>query len=376
MIAPAVDAPASSLTGATGRIAFAPVKATWLYANLALGLLALPYRAGAGTFAAGFALTFLTLCVGHSVGLHRGIIHRTYRCPRSVRCALAYLFVLSGLGGPVAWMGVHYARDHWQNRADCPRFFGYGHGIAVDYHWNLHCAFLAGPSAPHAVPEEDASDPFLMFLQRTWMVHPILLAAVVAALFGPAVAGVTCCLRVGAGILGHWFVGYVSHKVGYMRYALDDASSEGRNVLVLGVLSFGEGFHNNHHAHPGSARMGMKWYELDAGWAVVRCLEALGWIHDVRAWHRAGQVSKAGARAIAARFVGPGRLRRADRRSSERDPTGANAGARAAAGRGAARGSAPRPGRRSQTTGAAHPQETVVQAIHAMCSTGTTSDRS
>ena len=304
MSAPAVDpGPTSSLTRSTGRIELAPVKAAWLYTNLALGLVALPFAASAGTFAAGCALTFLTLCVGHSVGLHRGIIHRTYRCPYWVRCAMAYLFALSGLGGPVAWMGVHYARDHWQNRPDCPRFFGYGHGMALDYHWNLHCAFVAGPRAPHAVPRADASDPFLVFLQRTWMLHPLVLAALVTALFGPAVAGVTCCLRVAAGILGHWFVGFVSHKVGYMRYALDDASSEGRNVLVLGVLSFGEGFHNNHHAHPGSARMGMKWYELDAGWAVVRCLEAMRLVHDVRAWHRAGQAPKAGARAIRPHFV-------------------------------------------------------------------------
>lgn len=298
-------APPSSLTHDTGQVELAPVKAGWLYVNLVLGLVALPYAASAGTFAGGVAATFLTLCVGHSVGLHRGIIHRTYRCRRWVRCAMAYLFALSGLGGPISWMGVHYARDHWQNRADCPRFFGYGHGIGADYHWNLHCQFVPGPSAPHGVPEEDARDPFLLFLQRTWLLHPILAAIVVAALWGPAVAGATCCLRVAAGILGHWFVGYVSHNVGYMRWEIDEASSEGRNVLVLGVVSFGEGFHNNHHAHPQSARMGMKWYEVDAGWAVVRCLEAVGLVHGVRAWHREGLVAKAGARAIEPRFAGP-----------------------------------------------------------------------
>jgi stearoyl-CoA desaturase (delta-9 desaturase) len=289
--------------GVAGRVEVSWPKTLWLYTNLALGLAAVPSALSLKTAVGGFALAFVTLCLGHSVGLHRGVIHRTYDTSRSVRCVLATLFVLAGLGGPIAWMRVHFTRDHWQNRDACPPFFSYDHGALRDYHWNLHCRFVPARDADYGIPESDLRDPYLVFLERTWFLWPVLLAVAVAATFGPAVAGVTCCLRVAVGVLGHWFVGFVSHKVGYVRYAVAGASAEGRNVFFLGVLSFGEGFHNNHHAAPGSARMGVKWYELDAGWLVVRALEALGVVRNVRAWHRPGFEAKPSARAVAPHFI-------------------------------------------------------------------------
>src|SRR5262249_15396810 len=142
------------------------------------------------------------------------------------------------------------------------------------------------------------------------------LAFIIGLIFGPGVAAITCGLRVAGGILGHWFVGYVSHKIGYVRYGIHGASAEGRNVFFLGVFSFGEGFHNNHHAYPGSARMGVKWYELDAGWFVVRALEVLGVFRDVQAWHRPGFVKKAAAGAVDPHFIFRNPAERADRSTS------------------------------------------------------------
>jgi stearoyl-CoA desaturase (delta-9 desaturase) len=82
-------------------------------------------------------------------------------------------------------------------------------------------------------------------------------------------------------VLGHWFVGYRAHKHGHVRYALDGSAEMGRNLTLLGVLSFGEGFHNNHHASPRSARMGEAWYELDLGWYTLLAFDRLGWVHDL-----------------------------------------------------------------------------------------------
>ncbi len=279
------------------------MKTFWLYGNLGLGLLALGTGLSVAAFLTSFFLAFLTLCVGHSVGLHRGIIHKTYATSRLLRWTFALLFAFSGLGGPLSWLKVHYTRDYWQNRADCPRFFRYDHGLLTDYHWNMHCRFVPAQLELYGLPSEDTEDPLLRFLERSWMLFPVALMALLAWQFGWAFAGVTCCLRVTAGILGHWFVGYVSHKIGYVRYAVDGASSEGRNVFFLGVISFGEGFHNNHHAYPASARMGVKWYELDLGWWVVRALEVLGLVHDVVAWHRPGFAAKAAAKAVDPRFI-------------------------------------------------------------------------
>lgn len=160
-----------------------------------------------------------------------------------------------------------------------------------------------GPVRDQERPPQGVGSEYLVLLERTWFVWPTLLAVGVAVSVGPAVAGVTCCLRVAGGILGHWFVGYVSHKIGYVRYGVEGASAEGRNVFFLGVLSFGEGFHNNHHAYPGSARMGVKWYELDAGWFVIRLLELFRLVRNVRAWHRPGFEAKSTASAIDPHFI-------------------------------------------------------------------------
>jgi stearoyl-CoA desaturase (delta-9 desaturase) len=98
---------------------------------------------------------------------------------------------------------------------------------------------------------------------------------------------VTCvCARTAVGIVGHWFVGYAAHTWGERRFVVPGAKESGTNLWILGVLSFGEGFHNNHHAFPTSARMGLRTRELDLGWAVVWLLERLRLVRDVAVWHR------------------------------------------------------------------------------------------
>jgi stearoyl-CoA desaturase (delta-9 desaturase) len=114
--------------------------------------------------------------------------------------------------------------------------------------------------------------------------------------WGVSVAATVVCARVAAGLLGHWIVGYVAHTHGYVRWAIDGAPVAGKNTWLLGALSFGEGFHNNHHAHPGSARMGQVWWELDLGWAMIRLLERVGLVAEVRSCDRGGTL-KPGARA-------------------------------------------------------------------------------
>jgi len=271
-----------------GRVRFAAGKTIWLWGMAIPGLiLGIPAMTPT-TLVVSLGLAFVTLCVGHSVGLHRGVIHRTYQAGPVVRGVLVYLFVLSGLGGPLSWARLHAVRDHWQNRADCPRYFAYGHSIARDFVWNLHLRFEpADDRADARLLPDILRDPWLRFLERTWPVHVGLLALVIWFTLGSG--GVALCVgaRTAAGIVGHWFVGYAAHAWGERRFIVPGATESGTNVWILGVLSFGEGFHNNHHAFPGSARMGMRPRDLDLGWAAIWALERLRLVHDVAAWHRA-----------------------------------------------------------------------------------------
>jgi fatty-acid desaturase len=277
-----------------GRIRFDAGKTIWLWGMAIPGLAVGIPASTPTTLILSLALAFLTLCVGHSVGLHRGIIHRTYEAHPVVRGVLAYVSVLSGLGGPISWARLHAVRDLWQSRSDCPRYFAYDHSLARDFIWNLHLRFEpADDRADARLPPDVLRDPWLRFLERTWPLHVLALALVVCLALGPGGVAVCVCARTAASLAGHWFVGYAAHAWGARRHVVPGAKESGTNVWLLGVLSFGEGFHNNHHAFPRSARMGMRAVELDLGWMVIRGLERLGLVHGVAAWHRAPEARPA-----------------------------------------------------------------------------------
>jgi stearoyl-CoA desaturase (delta-9 desaturase) len=287
-----------------GRVRFDGRKVAWLWFLSLSGLWVGAPSLTRTTLGVSLGLAFLTLCVGHSVGLHRGIIHRTYETTVITRGVLAYLFVLSGLGGPISWARLHAIRDYWQNRPDCPRYFAYRHSMLEDFVWNLHMRFEpADGRADERLPPDVLADRWLLFLERTWPLHVMALAVAMLPVLGAGGVAVCVCARSAAGVVGHWAVGYAAHKWGARRFVLPGAAESGTNVWLLGVLSFGEGFHNNHHALPKSARMGIRPWDIDLGWMVVWLLERLSLVHGVRAWHRAG--GRAPARRGVHSFVAP-----------------------------------------------------------------------
>lgn len=268
---------------AVGRVRVDPVKILWMWGMILAGAAAgLPALDARRTLIS-LGLAFLTLCLGHSVGLHRGIIHESYETRPLVRRTLAWLFVLTGLGGPLSWIRLHAVRDYWQNQKDCPPYFAYDHGLLADFGWNLHCRFeSADDRALVRLPAGVLRDPWLRFLEASWPLHLLALAAAIGLLLGPEGIAVCVCARVAAGILGHWFVGYAAHAWGRRRYVVAGAKESGRNLGLLGVLSFGEGFHNNHHAFPWSARMGLTRAQIDLGWIALRALRAAGVVRRLR----------------------------------------------------------------------------------------------
>ena len=226
-------------------------------------------------------LTILTVCIGHSVGLHRGIIHKTYVTSQTFQNILVYLFVLTGLGSPKDWIKMHYYRDVWQNRADCPKYFQYKHHILLDFYWNLHLSFHPKNENIYAIPKKNLDDKFINFLHKTWFLHLLFWFALVLLLTDCNTVLFLFNLRIGITILGHWFIGYVSHKYGYAHYEIDHADGSAYNNLILGYLSFGEGFHNNHHAFPKSAKLGIEWYEIDLGWFFILLFQKIQLIKNV-----------------------------------------------------------------------------------------------
>jgi len=266
-----------------GRVRFDLSKTVWLWGMLLPGLLVGIPNAAFTPIAVSLLLTFFTLCLGHSVGLHRGIIHQAYKMGPKTRAILVYLAVLSGLGGPLSWIRMHAVRDYWQNRGDCPRLFAYNHSLFRDFFWNLHLRFEpADDRANCRLADSVLTDRWLRFLEATWPIHNLLLAVPVYLWLGPGGTAICICARTAGGILGHWAVGYASHVFGEQPHVVLGAKESGTNNWLLGVFSFGEGFHNNHHAYPWSARMGSMPWDIDLGWYVVRGLEKVGVIHEIR----------------------------------------------------------------------------------------------
>ena len=90
------------------------------------------------------------------------------------------------------------------------------------------------------------------------------------------------CARVSAGVLGHWLIGYFAHNHGQMHFHVDGAAVQGRNIRLTTLLTMGECWHNNHHAYPGSARLGLLPGEWDPGWWALLLLQRMGLVSALR----------------------------------------------------------------------------------------------
>jgi stearoyl-CoA desaturase (delta-9 desaturase) len=118
-------------------------------------------------------------------------------------------------------------------------------------------------------------------MERTWMWHQLPLALLFFALGGWSWVVWGVCARVAVCVTGHWAVGHFAHREGDQSHVVEGAAVQGYNVKVAGLISMGESWHNNHHAFPGSARLGLYPGEVDLGWGVIRVFERLGLAWDI-----------------------------------------------------------------------------------------------
>ena len=87
-------------------------------------------------------LVYFTVCLGHCLGLHRMLIHESFKSPHFMKPIFLFLSSLSGIGGPKTWIRVHALRDHWQNQKKAPRALTYDNSLFHDFFINLHCKII------------------------------------------------------------------------------------------------------------------------------------------------------------------------------------------------------------------------------------------
>lgn len=227
-------------------------------------------------------LTYATLLIGHSVGMHRMMIHRTFKAKPWLARVLIYLGTLVGVSGPSGIIRIHDTRDWAQREAACHDFFAHRAGFGRDLAWNLFCRFEFDHPPCVAIEPAIADDPFYRFLDATWRRQQLPLAALLFAAGGWPFLLWGVCARVFVSTAGHWSVTYFCHNPGPGRWIVKDAGIQASNLPGMGLLTYGECWHNNHHAFPESARIGLEPGQVDPGWWMIAALERLGLVYDVR----------------------------------------------------------------------------------------------
>ena len=273
---------AADTSAVEGEVHWKPVKSLWISGMTLSALLGGPLFFTWGALALFLASTAITVCLGHSLGMHRRLIHRAYDCPLWVERLFVYLGTLVGMAGPYGMIRQHDIRDWAQRKAQCHAYLAHRSGIARDGFWQLHCDIqLAHP--PHLMLERRvAQDHVYRFLERTWMVQQAPWAVLFYALGGMPWLVWGIAVRVTASVTGHWLVGYFAHNRGPRSWHVEGAGVQGYNVSYCGLITMGEAWHNNHHAFPGSARLGLRQGEIDPGWWVLRALEKAGLVWDLK----------------------------------------------------------------------------------------------
>jgi len=279
------DVPTMTPTGnsnpVNGRVVWSPLKSLFWFAMAAGGVLAVTRYASLSGLLVFLVSTAVTLCLGHSLGMHRRLIHRSYDCPLWMERFFVYLGTMVGMAGPLGMMRTHDLRDWAQRQPHCHDYFAHRSSFWRDAWWQLHCDIELDHPPRFDAPPELANDRVLMAIERSWMWQQLPWVLVLGALGGVGWVLWGVCLRVVVSLTGHWLVGHFAHRGGHRSWHVDGAGVQGYNVRGCGLITFGEGWHNNHHAFPGSARLGLYEGQADPGWWVLSVLQRLGWVWNV-----------------------------------------------------------------------------------------------
>jgi fatty-acid desaturase len=225
------------------------------------------------------AIYWVTIGFGISLGYHRLLTHRSYRVPLLIE----YFFALCGAstleGGPIFWVATHRIHHQKSDQEGDPH-------TPHDGAWWSHIGWILVGEAKHnntrlmaKYAPDLAKHRFYIWLNDYHWLPTVILAAALLALGGLPMMLWGICVRVVVGLHATWLVNSATHMWGARRFATRDNS---RNNWWVALLTFGEGWHNNHHAHPTSARHGLAWYEFDPSWLSIKILKAVGIARSVQ----------------------------------------------------------------------------------------------
>ena len=244
-----------------------------------------------------FAGLYVFGTLGISLCFHRLLTHRAFACPKWFEHTLAILGLCCLQDTPARWVAIHRRHHHHADDRPDP------HSPLVHFLW-AHIGWMIVRNRDTTrlrvvsrYAKDILQDPFYARLEQNFFWVWFVLLSWCGFFAAGFLAGLLCgehamdALQFGLSLLvwgvfvrtvlvWHvtWSINSVTHLWGYRNYDTDDSS---RNNLIIGIISNGEGWHNNHHAYPRSARHGHLWWELDLTWLAIRLLAALGLAHAI-----------------------------------------------------------------------------------------------
>ena len=264
-----------------GRVVWSPFKSIWNTAMYSIAIVLGPLCFSWSALAVFLVLSYTTLLLGHSLGMHRRLIHRSFECKKPFERFLVWLGVIVGMSGPLGILKIHDIRDRAQRQSSCHDFFAHRRGLWRDAFWQLHCRFSFAKPPQFKIEPEFSADPWYRFMEATWPLHQVALAAALYWVGGVGWAVWGVAVRVAVSVTSHWVVTYFAHNPGPGRWLVKDAAVQASNLEGWGFLTHGECWHNNHHAYPESARMGLDAGQLDPGWWALLLLQRCGMVSRI-----------------------------------------------------------------------------------------------
>ena len=274
-----------------GRAATVKSGVTWLTLSVIIffhmGALAAFFFFSWSRLAVMAILYVLAINVGIGMCYHRLLTHRGYQTPKWIEYIMSICATLSLEGGPIFWVSTHRVHHQLSDHEGDPH-------TPKEGGWWAHAGWILFGKALHAQTQALAryspdlsKDRFHVWLSKYhWL--PITASGVLLLaggwIWGGFVNGIAMVLwgvllRVTLGLHATWLVNSATHMWGSRRFETRDRS---RNLWWVALITGGEGWHNNHHAHPVSARHGLKWYEIDPNFYGIWLLSKLGLAKKVR----------------------------------------------------------------------------------------------
>jgi stearoyl-CoA desaturase (delta-9 desaturase) len=237
-------------------------------------------------------LHYLTGMYGITFGFHRLLSHKSFKAALPVEYSAAFFGTLACQGGPISWVGQHRVHHAFSDKSEDP------HNINKGF-WHSHIGFIFNRRADLNSSEEVAhycpdiaKNKYYMFLEKNMIPIQFVVGFLLLGLGGligsspgfdwhNALSFTIWGVFVRLVTIYHvtWFVNSATHKWGTRPIPTND---ESRNNWWVGILAFGEGWHNHHHAQPRSARHGWKWWQFDQTWLFINLLESLKLLKDVK----------------------------------------------------------------------------------------------